>query len=530
MDSLRNAAIRLKQFFAAMSTAQRLSLVLIAAAVVISIGILMAISARLEYVSLFEEELTPRQIAEYADFVGGEARIEGNRIMVPRPRKRAIMARLLEENRVPGTLKYGFEDIPRRTGLGGLPAQDALQSQLNLAKSREIAAVLTWIDKVQSARVFAIVPSRTDAGQQKTRAKASVMLKLRPSEVLDAASVEGITSFVASSFKDISPQDVVIVDASTGRRYSIADREEAAVMADTRLALKKKVESYYSEKAKMALDFLSDQVIAITTAEIDFRRITEKSTDYDPEDKVEIKVDEERIEEGEIGQPKGITQVGGKTGARPTATEGPSRKIRREKKERRYSFTEQSIENIPGEIKDLSISVIVPLERVTSAIEIEKTTTASLAATKTPVKVTQADIDAKLAEYKTIVLNALKIPESAGANREDKVTVSAQPFEMPVQRPAAISVTDRLIFLFSRYGGTALVALLAIIALLMIRSIVKKSFLVQKSEEPGEAPPGLAPTKSEIEALPAKEVERRVGQMIEEHPMETASLLKRWIH
>ena len=105
-----------------------------------------------------------------------------------------------------------------------------------------------------------------------------------------------------------------------------------------------------------------------------------------------------------------------------------------------------------------------------------------------------------------------------------------------MREPAAVSAADRLIFLFSRHGRTALLGLLAIIALLMVRSIIKRSFRAEKPEmrrgpkgTPEEGPHGVMPDKAALEGLPANEVQRRVAQMIEEHPMEAASLLKQWV-
>ena len=111
---------------------------------------------------------------------------------------------------LPSSGRIGFE-IFDRTAFGATEFLE--QVNYRRALEGEIARTISTLSEVSSARVHIAMARQSLFASKEQPAKASVVLKLRASRPLAAATVQGITNLVASSVEGLRPESVVIMDS-----------------------------------------------------------------------------------------------------------------------------------------------------------------------------------------------------------------------------------------------------------------------------------------------------------------------------
>ncbi|RLG12990.1 hypothetical protein DRN73_00800 [Candidatus Pacearchaeota archaeon] len=80
--------------------------------------------------------------------------------------------------------------------------------------------------------------------------KASVLITLKPGYELTPEEVRDITNLVSGAVPKLKPENVVIVDAKTGKSYHLPQKEE---LTASQLAYKRKIEFYFKNKIEELL-------------------------------------------------------------------------------------------------------------------------------------------------------------------------------------------------------------------------------------------------------------------------------------
>lgn len=113
------------------------------------------------------------------------------------------------------------------------------------------------------------------------------MLKLKPGYTLNKGVTTSIVSLVARSVEGLAPERVTLVDTS-GRVLSDARGAESEAVPSTQLEYRRELEAHLASKAEDMLSqhLGSGRAVVRVTADVDFKRIREKSETYRPEDKV----------------------------------------------------------------------------------------------------------------------------------------------------------------------------------------------------------------------------------------------------
>jgi flagellar M-ring protein FliF len=214
---------------------------------------------------------------------------------------------------------------------------------------------------VRTATVHLSLPHPSPFVRERTAAKASVVLGLRPGMTFTSADAHSLVTLLAHAVEGLTPEQVSIVDTE-GRQLSGAQAVDADIAG--RLEYQQRLEAALAAKAEAVLA----QVLGVgrsvvrVTAELDFKETTRVETTFDPDGKVKLT---EEIETETSTQPKAV--VGGPPGTASNlgsvagkANDSPLLS-KREKNRTEYDNAriEDRVTEAPGRITRLTIAAVV---------------------------------------------------------------------------------------------------------------------------------------------------------------------------
>ncbi|MFZ8830753.1 MAG: flagellar basal-body MS-ring/collar protein FliF [Thermodesulfobacteriaceae bacterium] len=365
----------------------------------------------------------------------------------------------------------------------------------------ELARTIMGIRGVKSVRVHLAMPKESLFIEEEKPAKASVLIKIKPGHTLTREQIRGIVNLVSGAVPGLDPQNVTIVDANTGKYFTLPEDEEQISLSQ--LAYKRRVEAELKNKVEellnLALGYGKAQ--AQVSVDISFDKESIQEEIYDPEG---IAV---RSEDAEEETRQSMTQVeGGVPGVRgaliekfeatevgPPAGETYSR--RRVVRNYEVSRKVRTLEITPGMIKKISVAVVVDK--------------AALGDNAT----------ARLEWIENLVRGAI----GYNAERGDEVKVEAKEFPKPeVVKPGLMDYLAKFALPIGILLGIVLVYFL------VLRPLLKR---LKPAPVPPEAPP-VARVPAE-EVLPPEEEELMPKEIalgiIRSQPERAAALVKKWL-
>lgn len=446
---------------------------------------------------------------------------DGTTILVPDRKMRELRIEFASLG-LPHSGEIGYE-IFDKTNIG----MTAFVQKLNYhrALEGELARTITQLDEVEQARVHIVIPEPALFEEEKKETTASVVVRVASHASLTKRQVQGIAYLVAYSVEGLSIQNVNIVDTNGNLLTDNQDASETIQLTARQLDLQRNAEKYLVEKAQSLLDGVlgpgkSQVRIAVT---MDFDQVERTKEMYDPE-KASIR-SEERSEVTSSAGPNG--EGGGESNEENNVTNYEIDKT-----------VEHMIEAV-GDIQRISASVLVdgtyPAAKGNEAGE----------------KKFQERSATELAAIGDMVKNAI----GYDASRQDQISVICYPFERGhlEEEEDAMKAAETRDF-WMGVGQKVFIGLLVILAILFLRSLVKKgqSFARQMLPPAPVNPPAMlrapekASTMAQIEqaggALPELEeegltsdamkrsqVQRRVKKYVRDNPKEATQIVRTWM-
>jgi flagellar M-ring protein FliF len=271
--SVREMAENLRGRVSAMPAARRNWLL---ASVVFLLGAVAAIvwyAQRPDWRVLFSgmESRDSQQVAQELSAAGLQYRMSADGSSVEVPVDTIDKARIeVAAKGMPQSGRMGFELFDKPNWVGS-----EFDERVNYQRALEgeLEHTIQTLGVVRSARVHLVLPQPSLFAAQEKVAKASVVLKLKRSNV-DAAEADSIRSLVAGAVDNLNPADVVLVDADG--RVNLKPQSKSMEAGDVEQALEAKLVSLLEPLAG------HDNVRA--TVRVSYDESSEEKTDeiYDP--------------------------------------------------------------------------------------------------------------------------------------------------------------------------------------------------------------------------------------------------------
>ncbi|MBX3043843.1 MAG: flagellar M-ring protein FliF [Candidatus Kapabacteria bacterium] len=277
---------QVKSFFGKLGIVQKAAIVIIPALVVFALAYFLISTGTKEQAVLFSglEGADAGKITENLKERGIKYQIKDNGATITVDKNIVMDTRLaLAAEGLPETSVVGYE-LFDQTNLGMSEFVQKLNHKRAL--EGELSKTIGSIEEIKKARVHIVVPERALFTEDQKIPTASVTLQLRSGRNLSSKIVEAIQTLVATSVEGMATNNVSVIDHK-GKLLSIQDTEggTAAGLTAKQLDQQRKVEEHLTNKAQAILD----NVLGVgnsnvrLNAELDFTRIEQTKTDFDPD-------------------------------------------------------------------------------------------------------------------------------------------------------------------------------------------------------------------------------------------------------
>ena len=437
-----------------------------------------------------------------------------------------------------------------RTNFGMTEFQEKVDK--TRAVQGELERTIDGLDPVESSRVNIATPDQSLYTSTQEPTTASIAIKTKPGQQLDAGEVKGITMLVANAVDGLKPENVTIVNQDgqillPGPGGATGDASGGDVSADAlkltqeQLLAKERYESALQQSIQSMLDDTlgKRRAVARVSTKMDFDANSTDSKVYAPQGTV---LSNQSERESYVGtQParnpaQGVPGTTSNIGTYQAAAQQANGRYNRSKTTTNYDITEQNVKHIdaPGKVLQTSVAVLVD-----SNAQAANGTGAPALANAQQYQLTPANVQ----QIRNAVIAAgdLNIPQG------DQVSVEAIPFNPSVENvnaPSAVTTTVLGIPLWALIAVGGVLAL-AGVGLLVTRS--RRSRFAPSAELPSfdtslaeelppfeehpilEGAPGIAAPIRSAADLTREQMIEYVTTVAQENPDSIAKLVKLWL-
>lgn len=453
----------------------------------------------------------------------------GGQILVPAQRMNEYLQALASADAFRDNFDKPIDDYINNQRTWWASQSDA-ERLLQIAKTKTVGKMIAAMDGVEEAVVVLAAPDRMTL-RRTGRAKASVAVTARRN--LSASEVEQIKQMVAGSFQELDPNQVTVTvtnqtNARGGKKGCDVDTclvKSRNEYLQTKAAYAEMIEQ---DIRRLLADLDGVEVVAnvdLATQDDIQQRITSFGKGAISSQETTSKSSEAPVGAGPAGGEPGVrTNVDlpgtppanqGLTAAAappPTATESDDTSSTRFDNNR-IETTQKIHGLIP---KQVGVVINIPRQYLEAATGAD--------GQPAPAPRTEQDI-----------IDAVVRLGYAGLTAENVKILRYSP--PPPPEPTAPAAIDRVVTVARDYGGSALLAALALVAVLFAWWIARSSSVpklvepeIDESEETEKAAEALLPQVPSTEAARRFEkMQDSVTQIISNNPEGSASLLRRWL-
>lgn len=474
MGFLNQSLAQIRDLFASMTPAARITAALLVAVIGVSLGYLFQDYAAGGKEFLFNGEMMqPREVdameAAIAKAKLNDYERQGNRISVPRGKKAEYLAAVADG----GALPVNFDTLLLEEANKGSMFSDSKtrDARMKAARERQLSMMIRMMEGVADAQVLYDV--REQKGFGKMQLTASVSVRPAAGESLTPRRKKMIRQAVAKSIAGLDFKDVVLIDQSDSSQLDGGGEIDADAYEERYFQVKSTFERDMKSKVEDVLRNIPGVRVQVT-AELDETLASETRT-------IEPKGDVQTVREQTDTTLQTNTQAEdrgrpGLTVQGPTGTP-PDQAVA--KNEQRTETNIRDADNwVPTTDELRSTSGLVP-KHVRAAIAIPSDFLVEVWRAKNPdAKADQRPSDVDISnlgkEYESSI-KGLVTPLFPREPAEDpypnvQVTVFQSLMPDPIEPPTMLSET---LMWASGNSGSLIMAGLALVSLVMLRSMVK---------------------------------------------------------
>jgi flagellar M-ring protein FliF len=547
MAFLNQSLAQLRDLFASMTPAARITSALLLGVIVVSLGYLFQ-----GYTGASEELLFNGEILQPRDVVAVQAAVakaglevlplQAGRIVVPRGQKTAYLAAIADG----GALPANFHTLLEESLDSGLwESGDSKKTRIKAAREHQLSLMVSEMAGIDDAKVLYDVREPKAFGKEKITATVSVLPAV--GWTLDPQRAKLIRDAVAMSIAGLSPSDVMVLDRNSGSQMGGGSEVLAASFDDPYWVTRTTYETKMKADIEDLLRYIQPSVSVRVSAELDDTLSAETRTVKPEGDPAAIRERTDTSESGSTetedrGQPGLVAQGPNRT--------PPEQAVAKNQTTQNSSTTET--ENFVPTMEELRKQTGLTPKHVHAAISVPSEYLVRVWRESEPTAKPDERPDASRLQnieeqvktkIKTTVARLLpkELAEFALDNVEVTVFQSLTP--EPVAEP---SLARESLLWASRNSGSLIMAGLAIVSLMMLRSMVKSipstdaavALAAPKLAE--ETTAAAAPAKAEAPAARDSSRPRlrlKTGptlkddltELVREDPDGAAAILRTWI-
>jgi len=548
MDFLNQAYAQLADLLRSMPPATRVTTALLLIVVVVSVGYLFTHGTSGPGTDLMNGvSVSPSQLAsmEAAFYKAGltDYEVRGTQILVPSGKKAAYMAALADGNALPPNIESVFDNMFQ--DVGAFTSADERAQRMKIAKERMLAMIIGTMGGVDSAYVMYDTQLR-DGLRRERLTTASINVKPVGSNRLDESQVSAIRNVVAASIANLKPENVTVTDLNSGYTFAGDLSSENNPGGTLYIQVKQKYEEDWRDKILKALAYVPG-VSVTPNVVLDRERLSRmRAIKYNPKPtalhEMEQNTSSTREGQGPAGRP-GLAAQQPNTPATLSNARGRTSREEEEQSKREVQSvadTEQTEKETVGLTPKLvAVSIGIPASYFLKIWEEQNPTESGAEPAKPDAAALDQIRQAETTNIQAYVANLL--PDADGVadkNELVKVNVFQDLKGEAIPEPA---LADQAVGWLGQYWSTLGMFGLALVSLLMLRSMVRGGPAVEQAAVPkGVLPNDMGDSDEEAEAAaaiagrlkrPAEERPLRdeLADVVSQDPETAANILKAWI-
>ncbi|MEK7286224.1 MAG: flagellar basal-body MS-ring/collar protein FliF [Nitrospirota bacterium] len=202
-------------------------------------------------------------------------------LLVPAEKVHETRLKLATEG-LPSSGGVGFE-LFDKTSIGVTEFTQKLNYKRAL--QGELARTISQFQEVIRARVHIVVPEKTLFSEQQEKARASVVVALRPGKRLSEIQLQGITHLVASSIEGLDPAEVTIVDGNGRLLSKPAETDPKMVASSSQMEYQRNLEKDMERKIQTMLERVvgSEKATVRVSSVLGFAQVEQMEEKFDPD-------------------------------------------------------------------------------------------------------------------------------------------------------------------------------------------------------------------------------------------------------
>ncbi len=208
----------------------------------------------------------------------------GNLIYVPKEKLNDLKLSLAQEG-LPEDPAVGYE-IFDNNKFGMTDFMQRLNNRRAL--EGELSKTIASLRSVSTARVHIVVPKRALFAEEKKEPSASIVLKLKGSAGLNQKQIGGIINLVCNSVEGLHKANISILDNYGNQLNEQDDLTSVSGLSSSQFSLQQKVEKNLEVQAQSLLNRVlgSGKSVVKVHADLNFEKIERVLEEYDPEKQV----------------------------------------------------------------------------------------------------------------------------------------------------------------------------------------------------------------------------------------------------
>ncbi len=482
---------------------------------------------------------------------GIEVTNTGGRVFVSADDQADAISVLTTADLLTGDTSAAFDDLIVNQTWWKTNAQN--QQALLLAKQKVLGSIVAKMVGVRNADVLISMPEDRGFGRSTVRPSASVNVVTQGSRSVDKALVEAIAGLVAGAVAEMSPQDVVVVDALQGRQFTVKSAMEA--LPGDAMELVQKIEAYHHAKIAELLSYIPGVIVAVNVQVDPTQRKQIEAVEYEKTEALRSETNQETESTttaagGGAPGARSNTGMGIEGGGGGESTAQKTSMSRSEFNPKNAVRRETSVE-AGGVVQAINVTVNVPRSYF---VQIAK---AGKADAPEPDDAALAPIvQRELAQIQSQVEPLVTAAGGAAGNGAGGATsgvrthmIPDRSLWMPVTAGVGASSSGVQMVLDNAWAKPAGVALLAAVSLAIMLVMARKATQTQPMpsiEELAGVPPTLQSDDDLVgeaetgdstmpgmelddEELRHRKIAEQITELIKSNPAEAAGLVRKWV-